>query len=81
VDGFGPSGPSPNTLRMKLVRGKLSPKAILSKANRTTTVGAKKVIAGAIAFLITFCTMVASGVTVDARKVYIGEGSHLGVGR
>lgn len=61
--------------------GKLSPNATLSKTNRTNTVGAKKVIAGKIAFLITLCTKVASGVTLDGRKVKIGDGSQLGVGR
>lgn len=69
VNGFGPSGPSPNTLRMKIARGKLSPNAILSKINRTATVGAKKVTAGTIAFLITLCTKVARGVTLDGRKM------------
>jgi len=68
-NGFGPSGPSPNTLRMKIARGKLSPNAILSKTNRTMTVGAKKVTAGTIAFLIMLCTKVARGITVGGRKV------------
>lgn len=81
MDGFGTSDPSPNALRMKVVSGKLSPNAILSKTNRVVTVGAKKASAGTIAFLITLCTKVASGVTLDGRRVKIGEGSHLGVGR
>ena len=69
VNGFGPSGPSPNILRMKRARGKLSPSAILSKTNRTMILGAKKVIAGTIAFLITLCTKVARGVTLGGRRV------------
>ena len=69
MNSFGPSGPSPNTLRMKTVRGKLSPNATLSKTNRIMIVGAKKVTAGTIAFPMTLCTKVASGVTLDGRKV------------